>query len=61
MTSFNQIVKDIKDVKIQGATEIAKAGLKAVPKKSPTTKMLAIIISVFFLIIFSLLFICSSP
>ena len=34
MASFNKIVQDIKSLKIQGATNVAIAGLKAISKKS---------------------------
>ncbi len=43
------------------ATGSARAGFIAVPKNRPITKILDIIISVFFLIIFSLFLIYSSP
>ena len=34
MDNFSKIVKDIKSIKIQGATNVAKAGLKALKLKS---------------------------
>jgi len=39
MPTFSQILKDIKDVKIQGATNIAKAGLKALKLQSDTASI----------------------
>ena len=39
MSSFNQILKDIKSVKIQGATDIAKAGLRALKLQSDSTSV----------------------
>jgi ribose 1,5-bisphosphate isomerase len=39
MSSFNQILNDIKSVKIQGATNIAKAGLKALKLQSDATSI----------------------
>ena len=43
-SEFNKILKDIKDVKIQGARNVAKAALKAyelIPEKSSIKKLLA--------------------
>jgi translation initiation factor 2B subunit (eIF-2B alpha/beta/delta family) len=45
MSSFNQILNDIKSVKIQGATNIAKAGLKALKLQSDSTSIKQILSS----------------